>query len=131
MYDHYIAMDWAQQNMAIARLTPLTGKIRTIDVPSDIEEVKVYLKELRGTKILAFEETTPAHWFYTELKPWVSEIVVCDPYRNLLLLEGPKTDKIDAEKLVKLLKAGLVLASRGWGHTESALYDQVRRTFLP
>jgi transposase len=108
MYDHYIALDWAQQNMAIARMTSSAGKIRTIDVPSNIEEFKIYLKELRGTKILTFEETTPAHWLYTELKPLVTEIVVCDPYRNRLLSEGPKTDKIDAEKLVKLLRAGLL-----------------------
>lgn len=108
MFDHYIAVDWAQRNMAIARMTRETGKIKTIDVPSDIEELKLYLGGLRGTKVLAFEETTPAHWLYTELKTSVDEIVVCDPYRNRLLSEGAKTDKIDAEKLVQLLKAGLL-----------------------
>ena len=81
--------------MAIARMTRETGKIKTIDVPSDIEELKLYLGGLRGTKVLTFEETTPAHWLYTELKTSVNEIVVCDPYRNRLLSEGAKTDKID------------------------------------
>jgi transposase len=108
MFDHYIAVDWAQENMAIARMTSESGRIRTIDVPSDIEELKLYVKGLRGTTMLTFEETTPAHWLYTELKPLVTEIVVCDPYRNRLLNEGAKTDKIDAEKLVQLLRAGLL-----------------------
>jgi transposase len=108
VFDHYIAVDWAQQNMAIARMTPQAGKVRTIDVPANIEELKIYLKGLRGTKILTFEETTPAHWLYTELKPLVTDILVCNPYRNRLLSEGAKTDKIDTEKLVTLLKAGLL-----------------------
>ncbi len=34
--------------------------------------------------------------------------MICDPLRNRLLSEGPKTDKIDASKLVQLLKANLV-----------------------
>ena len=38
----------------------------------------------------------------------MDRIFICDPYRNKLLGEGPKTDKIDASKLVQLLKAGLM-----------------------
>ncbi len=45
---------------------------------------------------------------YTELRDYVEKIVICDPHRNRLLTEGPKTDKIDACKLVQLLKAGLM-----------------------
>ena len=40
--------------------------------------------------------------------PVGNRFVICDPRRNKLLSEGPKTDKIDAAKLVQLLKAGLV-----------------------
>ncbi len=35
-------------------------------------------------------------------------MIICDPYTNKLLSEGPKTDKIDATKLVQLLKADLL-----------------------
>ena len=38
----------------------------------------------------------------------MAKIVICDPYRNRLLSEGAKTDKIDASKLAQLLKAGLM-----------------------
>ena len=108
IYDHYIAIDWADINMAIARITKKSNKITAIDVPSDIEDFKTYLKNLKGTKILAIEETTNSQWLYTELKEFVDRIFICDPYRNRLLSDGPKTDKIDASKLVQLLKAGLM-----------------------
>lgn len=108
IYDHYIAIDWSISNMAIARMTKKSNKISVIDVPSDISELKVYIKNLKGTKILTVEETNTSQWLYTELAGHVDTILVCDPYRNRLLSEGPKTDKIDATKLVQLLKAGLM-----------------------
>jgi transposase len=108
IYDHYIAIDWSIKNMAIARMTKKSNKITAIDVPSDIEDLQAYLKNLRGTKILAIEETTTSQWLYAELNEYVDRILICDPNRNKLLNEGPKTDKIDASKLVQLLKAGLM-----------------------
>jgi hypothetical protein len=108
IYDHYIAIDWALENMAIARMTKKSNKINAIDVPSDIGDLQAYLKNLKGTKILTIEETTPTQWLYTELKDHVDRIFICDPTRNKLLNEGPKNDKIDATKLVQLLKAGLM-----------------------
>lgn len=107
-YDHYIAMDWALSNMAIARSTKHGEEINCVDVVADISDMKAYLSNLKGTKILCFEESTPAQWLYVELKEFVDEIIVCDPYRNKLLSEGPKTDKIDAIKLLKLLRANLL-----------------------
>ena len=108
IYDHYIAIDWAAENMAIARMTKKSNKISVMDVPSDIIELKVYLKSLAGSKVLTVEETTTSQWLYAELCDFVDKMIICDPYRNKLLLEGPKTDKIDASKLVQLLKAGLM-----------------------
>ena len=108
MFNHFIAIDWAMSNMAIARMTPISNKINVIDVPADIKEMQIYLKNLKGDICLTFEETTTSQWLYTELKDFVKKIVVCDPYRNKLLNEGAKTDKIDASKLVQLLKADLL-----------------------
>ncbi len=108
IYDHYIAIDWAATNMAIARMTKKSNKISVVDVPSNIKELQFYLKTLKGTKILTIEETTTSQWLYAELIDHVDKIFICDPNRNRLLQEGPKTDKIDASKLVQLLKAGLM-----------------------
>lgn len=107
-YDHYIAVDWSIRNMAVARMTGKSNKISVVDVPSDIGELRVYLNSLRGRKALALEETTTSQWLYTELKGEVDRLVICDPVRNHLLSEGAKTDKIDASKLVQLLRANLL-----------------------
>jgi transposase len=108
IYDHYIAIDWSQKNMAIARMTKKSNKITSIEVPSDIADFKAYLKNLSGTKVLVTEETTVSQWLYAELHDFVDRIIVCDPNRNKLLNEGAKDDKIDARKLVHLLKSGLI-----------------------
>ena len=120
IYDHYIAIDWAAENMAIARMTKKSNKITIIDVPSDITELKVYLKSLKGSKVLTVEETTTAQCLYAELTDYVERIIICDPLRNKLLSEGPKTDKIDAAKLVHLLKAGFI--KEVYHSTEKFLY---------
>lgn len=108
IYDHYVAIDWAASNMAIARMTKKSNKVNVVDVPASIKELQFYLKNLKGSKILTVEETTTSQWLYTELRDHVDRIFICDPHRNRLLSEGPKTDKIDASKLVQLLKAGLM-----------------------
>jgi transposase len=108
VFDHYIAVDWSIRTMAIARMTIKTTQPKVIEQPSDVRELKAYLVTLRGRKILTIEETTSAQWLYVELHDSVDRIVVCDPYRNRLLSDGPKTDKIDAGKLCILLRAGLL-----------------------
>src|SRR5436305_1202891 len=95
-------------NMAIARLSHQSDRAEVIDIRTDILELKLYLKRLKGRKILCFEESCPAQWLYCELKGEVDEILVCDPWRNHLLKDGGKTDKLDAVRLVKLLRAGLL-----------------------
>lgn len=107
-YDHYIALDWAKSNMAIARMTMKAGKATVMEQPSDVRELKTYLSQLKGSKVMTIEETTTTQWLYTQLIEHVDRLIVCDPYRNRLLCEGAKTDKIDAIKLVQLLKSGLL-----------------------
>jgi hypothetical protein len=119
-YDHFIALDWSKTNMAIARLTNNRTTPKLIDVPSDIKELKLYLSELTGEKIMTFEETTTSHWLYVELLDFVDRIVICDPYRNRLLSDGPKNDKIDATKLAILLKGGML---KEIFHTTDKIYE--------
>ena len=80
IYDHYIAIDWSIINMAIARMTKKSNKITAIDVPSDIEDLQAYLKNLRGTKILTIEETTTSQWLYTELYQFAGIDLICLPF---------------------------------------------------
>jgi hypothetical protein len=122
-YQHYIAIDWSLKVMAIARLREGWNQPKVIEGPSDITELKTMLEQLKGKKILTFEETTSAHWLYVELCDFVDRIIICDPFRNRLLSDGPKTDKIDAKKLCYLLYGGLL---KEVYHTISTLYEYRR-----
>lgn len=119
-YDHYIALDWSEVNMAIARMGKRDIEPKVIDVPSDIKELKLYLSNLSGRKILTIEETTTSQWLYVELYEYADKIFICDPYRNRLLSDGPKNDKIDAGKLCKLLKNGMM---KEVYHSTNELYE--------
>lgn len=119
-YDHYIALDWSERNMAIARLGKKDTEPKIIDVPSDIKELKLYIGNLKGKKIVTIEETTTSQWLYVELYDYVDKIFICDPYRNRLLSDGPKTDRIDAGKLCKLLKNGMM---KEVYHSTDKLYE--------
>jgi transposase len=107
-YSHLIAVDWSRATMALARMTSKGTTPTLIECKANVGELRAYLKNLHGRRILTFEETTTSHWLYLELHDSVERIIICDPYRNRLLSEGPKNDKIDAAKLCRLLKAGLL-----------------------
>lgn len=119
-FDHYLALDWSMINMSIARLTKKMKHPVIIDVPADLKNLKDYIKNLNGKKIMTIEETTTSQWLFVELVDYLDKIVICDPYRNRLLSDGPKTDKIDAGKLCLLLKNGLL---KEVYHTTDTLYD--------
>jgi transposase len=107
-YKHYLSIDWSQQDVSIARMRAGSNQPETKVFPADIKKIKEYLKGFQGKKILTIEETTGSHWLYVELLESVDKILICDPYRNSLLKEGAKNDKIDARKLCLLLRSGLL-----------------------
>lgn len=119
-YDHLVALDWSMMVMAIGHLTRSLVDPEVFELPTDLLVLKEYLKSLHGTVALTLEETTTSHWLYLELRDCVDRLVICNPYRNHLLSDGPKTDKIDAAKLVLLLRAGLL---KEVFHADDALYD--------
>jgi len=122
-FEHYVAVDWSKQTMAIAHLSPRSQHPKVFERDSHLVAFKEYLSSLRGRTVLVIEETTTAQWLYVELRDCVTRIIICDPYRNRLLSDGPKTDKVDAAKLCQLLRAGLL---KEVYHTTDEIY-QLRR----
>lgn len=106
IYKHYIALDWSQEIVAVASMRDSSATIKVQTLLPDTRLLKQCLKSYPGKKILTVEETTTSHWLYVELKDSVDKILICDPYRNGLLKDGPKTDKLDASNLCKLLRSG-------------------------
>ena len=119
-YDHYIAVDWSQKNMAIARSTQKSKHAHTLDLPSSLSDLKDYLYNLKGSKIITIEECPAAQWLYVELADYVDKVLICDPYRNRLLFDGAKNDVLDAEKLCLLLRNDLL---KEVYHTHNSLFE--------
>ena len=85
-----------------------------------------FLKELRGSLHVTFEEGTWAAWLYDLLKPHVAELVVCNPRRNAYLKEGSKSDRIDARKLAELLRSNMVRSDYHGEHGVGTLKELAR-----
>lgn len=108
-YDHYVAVDWSTTTMAIAKINKQGGnKVHVSEHPSDIKILHQLLKQLSGKIIVVLEESSPSHWLYINLYDYAAKVVICDPYKNRLLTDGPKTDPIDAKKLCLLLYSGMI-----------------------
>ena len=59
------------------------------------------------TKYLALEESTLAHWAAQVAKPYVADVLICDPRHNALIYGGAvKRDPVDTQKLCRLLRFG-------------------------
>ena len=71
-------------------------------LPTKDTSVLSFLRGLRGTLRVTFEEGTHAAWLHQVLQSQGAEVVVCDPRRNALLKSGNKNDRIDAHKLAAL-----------------------------
>jgi transposase len=108
LYRHYIALDWSQKIVAMATMKDNGGKIEVQMVQPDPGIIRDKLKKYTGSKIMTIEETTTSHWLYVELRDSVDKLVICNPYTNRLMLDGPQTDKIDAKNLCLLLRNGML-----------------------
>jgi hypothetical protein len=67
------------------------------------ETILQFIRSLRGSLHVTFEEGTCAPWLHDLLKPHVTQVLVCDPRKNALLKAGNKNDRVDARKLAELL----------------------------
>ena len=97
-YYQIVAVDYAERNVAIARLTKRAKKPQVIEGEMKAADLQRYLSRLNGRILLIIEETTTAHYLYCELRSYVEKVLICDPFTNRLLGSGPKNDKIDAVK---------------------------------
>src|SRR5437667_2276580 len=125
----YIGMDVHKETVSIAVMNS-AGKVVTESIiETKAATILQFIQGLRGNLQVTFEEGTWAAWLYDLLKPHVTKIVVCDPRRNALLKEGNKSDKVDARKLVELLRAGLL---RAVYHGENGLrtLKELSRSYL-
>jgi transposase len=125
----YIGMDVHTATISVAVLDAAGKLIMESILEAKASTILQFIHGLRGDLYVTFEEGTWAAWLYDLLKPWVTNIVVCDPRRNALLKEGSKSDRIDARKLAELLRANLL---RSVYHGEKGLrtLKELARAYL-
>ena len=126
--DKYMGLDVHQATTVVA-VQDAEGKVvfETI-IETEGGRITRLLEGLSGPMHVALEETTQAEWLCEVIRPWVREVVVCDPRRNKLLQEGSKGDKPDARKLAELLRVGL-LRSVYHGHEATRELKQLVQAY--
>src|SRR5271157_1529220 len=104
----YVGLDVHRDTISVAVLNA-DGKLEVQSVMATHAATMVdFLRALRGTLHVTFEEGTHSAWLYDLLVGRVTKLVVCNPRKNALLKAGNKSDTIDARKLAELLRAGLL-----------------------
>lgn len=74
---------------------------------SEAELIKAVEAVPSGNKLVTVEESTLASWVARTLRPYVAEVVICDPRSNKAILQNPqKNDERDVEELSRLLWLG-------------------------
>ena len=99
----YIGMDVHKETISIAVLNSAGKLVMETVIESRAITIVQFVEGLRGDLHVTLEEGTWAAWLYDLLRPYVNEVLVCDPRKNELLKVGNKSDRIDARKLAELL----------------------------
>ena len=99
----YIGLDVHQATISAAVLDAAGKLVMEAILETKAETILQFIRGLRGSLHVTFEEGTSAAWLHDLLKPHVTQVLVCDPRKNALLKDGNKNDRIDARKLAELL----------------------------
>jgi hypothetical protein len=103
----YIGLDVHQATISVA-VRDSDGKlVMEAILVTKAETILQFVRGLRGSLHVTFEEGACAAWLYALLKPPVKQVLVCDPRKNALMKVGNKNDRIDSRKLAGLLRANL------------------------
>lgn len=126
MSDKYVALDVHKASVVYA-VRDARGKIISRGVlQPDAGTLRDFIRGISGKIHLTFEEGTQSAWLYEQLKPLVTECIVCDPRRNKLLESGSKSDDIDVDKLSELLYLKRLRAVYHGDHGTRALKELVQ-----
>ena len=104
----YVGLDVHRDTISVAVLDEAGKLIMQSVLATHAAALLDFVRGLRGSVHLTFEEGTHSAWLHDLLARHVARVVVCDPRQNALLKAGNKSDRIDACKLAELLRAGLL-----------------------
>jgi hypothetical protein len=92
----YIGLDVHQATISVAVLDAAGNLVMEAILETKTETILQFLRGLRGSLQVAFEEGTWAAWLHDLLKPHITRVVVCDPRKLALGKIKNKNDRNDA-----------------------------------
>jgi len=104
----YVGLDVHRDTISVAVLEENGKLVMQSILATHAAALVDFVRGLRGSVHLTFEEGTHSAWLHDLLSRHVARVVVCDPRQNALLKAGNKSDRIDAHKLADLLRAELL-----------------------
>jgi len=99
----YIGLDVHQATISVAILDSAGKLVMEAILETKSATILQFMRGLRGSFRVTFEEGTWAAWLYDLLKPHVTEVLVCDPRKYRLRKACNKNDCNDARQLAELL----------------------------
>ena len=99
----YIGLDVHQATISVAVLDSADKLVMEAILETKAETILQFLRGLRGSLHVTFEEGTWAAWLHDLLKPHVTRVVVCDPRKTGLGKVRNRNDRNDARELAELL----------------------------
>ncbi len=98
----YIGMDVHKATTVIAVIGESGKRITDGVVETSPEAILDFINGQRGALHVTLEECAQAAWLYDMLRPYVADVLVCDPRK--IAKASNKADKSDAARLAELLR---------------------------
>ena len=102
----YIGMD-VHVSMTVIAIVNSDGKVVTeAIIETKASTIKDFFRGQRGTLHVTFEEGCQAGWLYDLIRPYVAEVIVCNPRK--IARSDRRSDRIDAKRLAELLRTNAI-----------------------
>ena len=104
----YIGMDVHMTSTVIAILDSNGKALTEAIIETKASTIQDFFKGQQGALHVTFEEGTQAEWLYDLIRPYVTQVIVCNP-RKINKTDN-KADKIDSKRLAELLRTNALKA---------------------
>src|SRR5215468_9426772 len=112
----YIGLDVHQATISVAVLDSAGKFVMEAILETKAETILQFMRGLRGSLHVTFEEGTWAAWLHDLLKPHITRVLVSDPRKNDLGKNGNRNDRNDSRELAALLYRNQVKPVYGASH---------------
>lgn len=104
----YLGIDVHARHCVLGHMDAEGAFIGNRTFPTSEQAIIEALKQIKAKeKYLALEESNLAYWVAQVARPYVTEVISSDPKENALIYRSAnKRDKVDTQKLCRLLRLG-------------------------